>query len=291
MKNLIIRVSILVLLVGLTVSCRKTLDSLFRTSTTTTTIVYPPITIASTYSTLPDFKQGIAKVSSALQAKNVYAYLDTLPNGYPNPNGRKTPLSTFGYSVLEKLGGNSQQVYSGVNDVFHFDGSTFSLISYIMKAEMVGQISPDTANAIISYIPLPPIPMDGFDPPMEPVIPDTPVYNCCDNCHPALDILTTSTYVAPCGNYSTTVSGKVVRDKLTNISKGARYRFDGLLTGCDCPGGVWNNSIELPGGHGTIYSNTSGIGVITFLSGTYTVTLSYSVCNKTVTKTLTLDVN
>ena len=155
---------------------------------------------------------------------------------------------------------------------------------------MVNKISDETMKSILDAIPLPPIAMDGFTAPEEPVMSNTPVENCCDHCNPTLQILTTSVYKAPCGNYETTVSGHVAKNKLTHISKGRHYRFDGELAGCNCPGGKWSNTVEIPG-VGSVSSSTSWISIDTFVSGEYTITLSYTVCGKTVTKTFTLSVD
>src|SRR2546423_1147773 len=77
------------------------------------------------YSTVTQFKQGISRVVNLLQSYHVTAYLDTMPNGFPNINGRRAPLSQFASYILEKLNGNDDQVHSAVYDVFHFDGETF----------------------------------------------------------------------------------------------------------------------------------------------------------------------
>ena len=65
------------------------------------------------YSTMAEFKQGISQAINLIGQYNVPAYLDTLPNGYPNyQNGRKVPLVNFGSAILEKLYGNQEQVAS-----------------------------------------------------------------------------------------------------------------------------------------------------------------------------------
>ena len=287
MKKLLGKSFIIFFMLGLITSCKKSLLTDFYQVTATVTV--DTIVLRPVYSTLDEFRQGIAKVAAQLESNETVAYLDTLENGYPDPEGRKEPLSKFAYSILEKLGGDDQQIASAVNDVFHFDGSTFSLISYIMKAQMVNNISLETSTALINDIPLPPIPVDGFQAPLEPVISDTPVVNCCDNCNPSLKILVTSVYKEPCGNRSTTVVGYAGK-KLTGISRGAYYRFDGEITGCNCPGGKWNNTVDFPGGS-VLGSDKSWIGFTTFQGGDHTITLSYTVCNKTVTKTFILSVN
>ena len=140
----------LLLLSTVMVSCRKE-----------NTIVPPPenIVIQPWFSTIPEFQQGIAKVVNLSGEYNIIAYLDTMQNGYPDRNGRKVPLVNFGTGILQKLHGNTEQLASGVYDVFHFDGATFSLISFIRKAQMMGDISAQTMITIIAFIPLPPIPV------------------------------------------------------------------------------------------------------------------------------------
>lgn len=288
MKKLFGKSLIIFFTVGLILSCKKSLLSDFYQVTNSFTV--DTIEIQPVYSTLEEFRLGIAKVAADLESNEVVAYLDTLENGYPDPDGRKVPLSKFAYSILEKLGGDDQQIASAVNDVFHFDGSTFSLISYIIKARMVNNISVNTSDDLINEIPLPPIPVDGFQAPLAPVIPVIPVVNCCDNCHPSLKILVTSVYVEPCGNRSTKVQGYAAKNTLTGISKGAYYRFDGEVKGCNCPGGKWNITVDIPG-VGTLSSDKSWIGFTTFQGGVHTITVSYTVCNQTVKQTFTLSVN
>jgi hypothetical protein len=288
MKKLPGKFIIIFSLLGLMISCKKNLFSDLY-STITTDSSSNTINYEQSYSTLDEFRQAIANIAVQLDNYEVVAYLDTLENGYPDPYGRKEPLSRFAYAIVEKLGGNDQQVASAVDDVFHFDGSTFSLISYIMKAHMVNNISRQISDSLINQIPLPPIAVDGFDPPMQPVIPDTPVVNCCDHCKPSLDILVTSVYVEPCGNRSTKVVGHAGKG-LSGISKGAYYRFDGEIKGCNCPGGKWNNTIQFPNG-GVMGSDKSWIGFTTFQSGDNIITLSYTVCGITVSKTFVLSVN
>jgi hypothetical protein len=244
------------------------------------------------YSTLEDFKQGITQVVNLIQQYQIAAYLDTLQNGYPDRNGRKVPLQNFGYSILEKLNGNTEQVASAVYDVFHFDGATFSLISYLMKAQMVGDISAQTLATIAAKIPLPPIPIAGFTP---PTIIDTPkvIGDCCtDNvCNPKIDILVTTTYKAPCGNYEKKYSGYAANNTLTNMSGGKMYRFDAVISGCPCPGTL-TSSVTAPAGasYGTGTGKDGSVTVLPVSAGTYTITFTYTVCGMTVTKTFTLGV-
>jgi hypothetical protein len=244
------------------------------------------------YSSMEDFRQGITQVADLIQQYHVMAYLDTLQNGYPDRNGRKVPMQSFAYSILEKLNGNAEQVASAVYDVFHFDGATFSLISYLMKAQMVGDISAQTLATIAAKIPLPPTPVAGFTP---PTIIDTPkiLGDCCtDNvCNPKIDIMVTTTYKAPCGNYEKKYAGYAANNTLTNMSGGKIYRFDAVISGCPCPGTL-TSTVTAPAGasYGTGTGRDGSVTVLPVSSGTYTITFTYTVCGMTVTKIFTLGV-
>lgn len=245
------------------------------------------------YSTITDFRQGIANVVSLIHSHQVFAYLDTLPNGYPDVKGRRAPLEQFGYAILEKLQGNQQQIKSAVYDVFHFDETTFSLISYLMKAQMAGDISAQTLVDIISDIPLPPVAMDGFDPPVVQVAPDTVEDNCCDHCNPALKILVTWAYKTPCGNREKKTSGYAAGNTLTHMSGGKIYRFDAEVTGCDCPGATIISSVEAPAGasYGTGAPSAGSVTLFPVTPGVYTITFTYTNCDKKITKTFTLQID
>ncbi len=255
-------------------------------------IKHRTIQMKPVYSTVSEFKLNLALVVNQIRSNRIYAYLDTLPNGKPDIYGRKQPLEYFGFDILEKLEGNEQQVRNAVYDVFHFDGATFSLISYIMKAQMVGDISAQTMVNILSQIPLPPIAVVGFKAPEAPVIPIVVKDDCCDDCNPSIKILVTWTYKAPCGNYEGTTSGYAANNTLTNMSGGKAYRFDAEISGCDCPGGVLTSTVTAPAGAAYATGPTAGGGVMVFpqSSGTYTITFTYKICGKTVTKTFTLSV-
>jgi hypothetical protein len=245
------------------------------------------------YSSITEFRQGIASVVNYIRANHLYAYLDTLPIGYPNVNGRKVPLEQFGYAILEKLQGNQQQIESAVYDVFHFNGATFSLISFLMKAYMAGNISAQTLITLISAIPLPPVPVDGFQPTEVQVAVDTPEVNCCDHCNPSLKILVTWTYKAPCGNYVRETSGYAARNTLTHMSGGKIYRFDAEVSGCDCPGATITSSVQAPAGasYGTGSPSAGTVTLFPVTPGVYTITFTYKNCNKVITKTFTLQID
>ena len=284
MKKLFQNLALGIIIMGITsVSCKKDLG-IPQDQT--------PEKVQHIYSSLEEFRQGIAQVVSQIQQQQIVAYLDTLQNGYPNKNGRKVPLANFGYSILEKLHGNTAQVASGVYDVFHFDEATFSLISYLMKAQMVGDITAQGLINITINIPLPPIPVVGFKPPTEMVALNLGGDCCSQNvCNPKIDILVTTTYKAPCGNYEKKYSGYAANNTLTNMSGGKMYRFDAVISGCPCPGTL-TSTVTAPAGasYGAGKGKDGSVTVLPVSGGTYTITFSYTVCGITVTKTFTLGV-
>ena len=282
MKKLLKRSSIALFFFALSItSCRKE------------NIILPPEwAVQARYSSIAEFKQGIQQVVNLMQSYHINAYLDTLPNGYPNINGRKLPLSQFGYAILEKLNGSQQQIESAVYDVFHFDEATFSLISYLMKSYMAGEISAQTLANIVAAIPLPPIPVAGFQAPVAIVA--LGGGDCCkDNvCNPVIKILVTWTYKPACGNYVKKTSGYAAGNTLTHMSGGIIYRFDAEITGCPCPGKL-TSTVTAPAGasYGTGTGKDGSVTVLPVSSGTYTITFTYTVCDKVVTKTFTLGID
>ncbi|MBY0479134.1 MAG: hypothetical protein K2Q24_15910 [Chitinophagaceae bacterium] len=244
------------------------------------------------YSSITEFKRGLALAVNEIRNNQIDAYLDTLPNGKPDQYGRKQPLAYFGYQILEQLEGNEQQIKKAVYDVFHFDGATFSLVSFIMKAQMAGDISAQTMVNILSQIPLPPIAVVGFKAPEAAVVPIEIGDDCCDDCNPAIRILVTWAYKTPCGNYERETSGYAANNTLSNMSGGRAYRFDAEISGCDCPGGILTSTVTAPAGAAYATGPSAGGGVMLFpqSSGTYTITFTYKICGKTVSKTFTLTV-
>lgn len=285
MKTLLFR-SIIALLIGGTiiVSCKKNFYSDHSNHQQEQT---RPV-----YSTIAQFKQGISQVVNFIQSYRITAYLDTLPNGFPNINGRKAALSQFGSAILEKLSGNQQQIESGVYDVFHFDEATFSLISFLYKAYLAGDISAQTLVTIVAQIPLPPIPVANFQPPVEMVALNLGGDCCTENvCDPKIKILVTWTYKPACGNYEKKTSGYAARNTLTHMSGGKMYRFDAEVTGCPCPG-TWTSKVEAPAGasYGTSGSGKT-VTVLPVSPGTYKITFTYKVCDKEVSETFTLTID
>ena len=268
-----------------TVSCKKvsTQEEMMQTPTSQNGANQ------NSYSTLSEFNQGIREVINKANQRNVKAYLDTLPNGFPNKQGRTVPLANIAYSIIEKLEGN--QVEAAVYDVFHFDGATFSLISYIRKAQMVGDITPKETMEMIASISLPPIPITGFTPPTKPVA--AVGGDCCkDNiCNPKIDIMVTWVHVAPCGNFAKGKSGFAAGNKFTGMPAGQSYRFNAVISGCPCPG-VLTHTVTTPAGasYGEASGKDGSVDVLPVTPGTYTITFTYTVCGMTITKTFSLGV-
>ncbi|MBL7138519.1 MAG: hypothetical protein ISS17_07075 [Bacteroidales bacterium] len=122
---------------------------------------------------------------------------------------------------------------AAVDEMYKFNSNPFSLISYLMKAQMTGNISPAVMAQILIHIPLPPIPAPKFVPPLKP----KPKPVClCDN--PKVKIRITWFYQKACGNYVPSDSGYAANNTLTNISTGRWYCLDGEIHNCICPGGT-----------------------------------------------------
>lgn len=282
MKKLITRTAIVLTAFVLSfTACRKE------------SIIAPPQwVVINQYSSLTEFRQGIQKVETQLEQFRVIAYLDTLQNGYPNLAGRRQPLIQFASTIIQKLYGNDQQIQDGVNDVFHFDGSTFSLISYIYKAQLAGDISLQTMVDIINTIPLPPIPMANFEIPADTLpVATVKTGDCCkDNpCSPKINIKVTWVYKPACGNYEKKITGYPVGDKLTG-DRGVTYRFEPEISGCPCPGTITVTTTAPPNGQYAIGTSKRGASVTSLTAGVYTITFTYTVCDQTVSKTFTLTI-
>lgn len=284
-KSVQFRLLSLLLLGVIMVSCQKAVD------------IPPPFYTAPEppqprYSTLSEFTQGVSQAVNLIGQYNIMAYLDTLPNGQPDLAGRTSPLVYFGSQIIEKLHGNQQSVASGVYDVFHFDGATFSLISYIRKAQMVGKISAQTMVNIISQIPVPPIPVEGFQAPVAMAAPASTGDCCKDNiCNPVIKILVTWVHVAPCGNYAKGKSGYAAGDKFTHMPSGQSYRFTAEISGCPCPGTLTHTVTTPPGAsYGEATGKDGSVDILPVTPGTYTITFTYTVCGTTITKTFSLGV-
>ena len=260
-------------------------------------VVSPPAwtVVQPRYSSISDFQQGISQAVNLIGQYNIKAYLDTMPNGFPNLSGRTTSLVIIGSQIVQNLHGNQEQVALAVYDVFHFDGATFSLVSYIRKAQMAGDISAQTMVTIIALIPVPPIPVANFQPPVEMAGLDLAAHtpDCCkDNiCAPKINILVTWVHVAPCGNYAKGKSGYAAGNKFTGMPGGQSYRFTPEISGCPCPGTL-THTVTTPAGasYGEATGKDGSVDILPVTPGTYTITFTYTVCGITVTKIFSLGV-
>lgn len=247
------------------------------------------------YSSLAEFTQGINRVANLVEANHILAYRDTTRDGKPDINGRKELLIQDVQQILNKL--QNGQVEQAVYDVFHFDGATFSLISYLVKARMVNNISAQALTQILAEIKLPPFAVAGFTPPLVPVhVPEPANPVLCCKCKPKVKIKTTLVYVPDCGNYRRETTGYVVGNTLTGMSSGIYYRFDPEVEGCGC-GGTWTYSVEAPAGanYASSYSGNPGNGVSFqgLSSGTYKITFTYKCgcgCGASASATITITI-
>ncbi len=247
------------------------------------------------YSTNEEFKQGISQAAELIASYQIYAYRDTTSEGKPDINGRKEPLIQDVQQILAKL--NNGQLEAAIYDIFHFDGNTFSLISYLMKARMVNDISAATLTKILAAIPLPPIAVDGFTPPVIPVpVPEPADPVMCCKCKPKVKLRVTLVYVPDCGNYERKTTGYVVNNTLTNMSSGIYYKIVPEVEGCGC-GGTWTYSIGAPAGASYASSSSGdlskGISFQGLSSGTYTITFTYTCgcgCGASDSETLTISI-
>jgi len=239
----------------------------------------------NSYSTMDEFIEALYELDSLIKANSVMAYEDTLPNGMPDPYGRVIPLSGFMGFIIELVHANDME--AAIYEIYRFDGLPFSLISYIMKAQMAGNINAILAAKLLMKIPLPPMPVVNFIPPLKPVL-QGPLCACDD---PKIKIRVTWTYKPACGNRVDTVSGYPVGNKLTNRDAGTWFRVDAEIHNCICPGGGFSNKVTTTStSYG--YSDPPGgsVGLTSYSSGTFTVKFTYTCpCNgKTVSETLTI---
>ena len=219
------------------------------------------------YSTLEEFMTALIKIDSLAQVHEVMAYLDTLPNGEPDPYGEVIPLGQFiEYIIgLVEVGDLETAVY----EVYRFNGHPFSLISYLMKAQMVGNINGNVMAQILMHIPLPPIAVPQFFPPLKP----KPQPVCvCDN--PKVKIKVTWTYKPACGNRVDTISGYAANNTLNNMTTGTWFRLDAEMHDCVCPGGIaWSNTVSTTStSYGYSAPPGKSVGLTSYSSGTFTVT-------------------
>ncbi len=225
------------------------------------------------YSTVEEFREKLEIIVGIIKKNKILAYADTLEDGYPDPKGKTFPLIDFINTIIEKIDNN--ELDSAVNDIYHFDDSPFSLISYLMKANMVGSISAQKLTEIAVLIPLPPIIVESFSPPLVPVVnPVIPPPPC--PCKPKIKIKVTWTYRPACGNYTRKTSGYAANNTLTNMRRGALYRVDAEVEGCSFGSNVVSDVTTTASSIG--YSKGSGGKTITLISessGSIKITFTY----------------
>ena len=238
------------------------------------------------YSTVDELAAAIIKIDSICQANEIIAFLDTLPNGLPDPNGEVMSLSIHVGYIYELV--VSGQLVDAVYEIYRFNGQPFSLISYLMKAQMAENISLALMGQILAIIPLPPIPVPGFVPPVKPI----PAPAClCDN--PRVKILVTYTYEPNPGRYTGELSGYAANNTLTNMRTGTWFRFDAEMHDCRCPGGItWTSELIEHPPTNYVCRNPPGptAGITSLVSGTFKIRFKgVCACNgKEATATFTL---
>ncbi len=236
------------------------------------------------YSTIEELTQALITIDSLCQAHEVMAFMDTLPNGLPDPDGEVLPLSLHIGYIFELVA--SGELVLAVYEIYRFDGEPFSLISFLMKAQMAGNISPALMAQILGVIPLPPIPVPVFNPPLKPV----PAPVCvCDN--PRVKILVTYTYEPNPGRYTGELSGYAANNTLTNMRTGTWFRLDAEMHDCRCPGGItWTSTVSTTSTSYGYSPKGQTVGLTSYSSGTFTVTFKgVCACNgKEATATFTI---
>ncbi|NQV02628.1 MAG: hypothetical protein HQ542_08290 [Bacteroidia bacterium] len=237
------------------------------------------------YSTVDELIEALIKIDSLVQVHEVMAFMDTLPNGEPNPYGEVMPLTQFVNYIFGLV--EVSDLEEAIYEIYRFNGQPFSLISYLMKAQMVGNITPAVMAQILMHIPLPPIPVPNFIPPLQPI----PVPVCvCDN--PKVKIKVTWTYKPACGNRVDTISGYAANNTLNNMSTGLWFRLDAEMKDCKCPGGfTWTNTVSTTStSYGYSAPPGPSVGLTSYSSGTFVVTFKgVCACNgKEATATFTI---
>lgn len=248
------------------------------------------VEMVSRYSTPEEFLDAMIAIDSIANVYEIMAFLDTLANGEPDPNGEFYPLSDFINEIIMKI--ELEKLLEATEMVYHFDGTPFSLISFIMKAHMLDAISMDVMLQIIAAIPLPPVAVALFQPPKKPK-PNQPIPVC--PCNPSIKILVTYGYEPPCGNYDKDkLSGYAANNQLNNMKTGIVFRLDAEVYGVTCDG-TWTNTIKPIGvtSWGAVGNakNPQTVNVVSYSSGTIEVTFTWKcacACGKQVSETFSL---
>lgn len=228
------------------------------------------------YSTVEEFTLALIKLDSLVRVHEVMGFMDTLANGEPDPYGEVIPLSDITTYILGLV--EVGELELAVHEMYKFNGDSFSLISFLMKAHMAGLISPAVMAQILVNVPLPPIPVPAFAPPLRPIPPPVPAC-VCDN--PKVKIRVTWAYGPNCGNYSPQTSGYAANNTLSNMRTGIWFRLDAEIHDCECPGGAWMNTVNTTStSYGYSAPPGNHVGLTSYSSGTFTVTFKYiCACN------------
>ena len=247
----------------------------------------PQIQWEKQYSTVEEFSAALDSIQVISETLNIMAYKDTLENGYPDTLGESFPLVNFIDEIKMEIEADS--LASAVHDVFHFDGTPFSLISYLMKANLAKKISVQEMVDAVGLIPLPPIQVADFTSPQNgaPVNPPQ-----AHDCWAKMKIRVTWVYYPACGNRRDTMDVYAANNILTDRETGTLYRFTSEIEHCGC-GGTTTCTLNAPPGaaygfseHGdwaTLFSQTSGTYEISF---TYTCSCG---CGTVVTEIFTIN--
>lgn len=235
------------------------------------------------YSTVDEYRAALIKLDSIAFSNGLIAYLDTLPDGMPDTNGNKLPLSDVINHIIFKL--EQGEIEMAVDLTYKFDGQPFSLISYLIKARLANHIDNQMLITCLQVIPLPPIAVPSFTPPVQPV----PVQQACV-CNPQVKIKVVWAYKRNCGNRE----GYAVGNVLNNLPTGKYFKLIGELKGCNCPG-TWTKDVQVIGmnSYSTGGKEPNVVDLWAFSSGTIKVTFKFTCtsCGKTAEETITLGFN
>lgn len=249
--------------------------------------VMPPVKHEPVYTTTKEFKEELSKVATYIHEKNIIAYHDSLDDGMPDKKGETSPLIDFVNKIIEKI--DSNDIEGAVHDVYHFDGTPFSLISYLMKAYLAEDITAEELVSISAGIPLPPQEIAGFLPPQKVILLAKEPEKC--TCKPKIKIKATWAYRSACGNRIDTVSGYPANNTLNDMRKNTMFRFDPEIDGCAC-GGTFASELEAPDGAGYgFFRRGNAVVLMAQTGGTYKITFTYTCgcgCGQTATETFTI---
>lgn len=248
----------------------------------------PRIQWENVYSTIEEFSMALDSIQIISEELNIIAYPDTLENGYPDTTGENYPLANFIDEIKVKIENDSLE--SAVYDVFHFDGTPNSLISFLMKANLIQKISAQQMVNAVGLLPVPPVAVANFVPPQNgaPLNPPPPAHGCFAK----MKIRATWAYYPRCGNRRDTMDVYAANNTLTNRETGTLYRFTSETEHCGC-GGTTTCTLDAPRGASYGFSNHGGWATLFSESaGTYKITFTYTCscgCGTVVTEVFTIN--